>query len=156
MPPTSSNPAMEAQDTVLNTSLSDPTTFWSHQASQLTWSTPPSSTLTQTTKHLPGLQVSHPHWTWFPDGEISTTYNCVDRHVDAGHGEDVAIIWDSPVTGGKERWTYAQVREETQVLAGVLREEGVRRGDVVLVYSMFCSALLRWSKGNADVRVQCR
>lgn len=123
------------QDAVLAASLASPEAFWAHQASQLTWFKQPSSTLTQTTKHLPKLNVSHPHWSWFPDGELSTTYNCVDRHVDAGNGDNVAIIWDSPVTGQKEQITYRQLQEETQTLAGVLRAEGVRKGDVVLVYS---------------------
>lgn len=80
--------------------------------------------------------VTHEHWSWFPDGEISTSYNCVDRHVLAGRGEDVAIIWESPVTGCVERWSYSRLLDEVEVLAGVLREEGVRRGDVVVIYSM--------------------
>lgn len=123
------------QDAVLQTSLTNPQAFWTHQASQLTWSHPPSSALRLTTKTLFGLDVTHPHWTWFPDGRISTTYNCVDRHVEAGRGDTVAVIWDSPVTGEKGRITYGELQEETRVLAGVLREEGVRKGDVVLVYS---------------------
>jgi len=82
--------------------------------------------------------VSHPSTTWFPDGEISTSYNCVDRHVESGNGDATAIIWDSPVTGSKETYTYKQLLEEVEVLAGVLREEGVRKGDVVLVYSAPC------------------
>lgn len=60
-----------------------------------------------------------------------------------GNGDNVAIIWDSPVTGTKEKYTYRQLLEEVEVLAGVLREEGVRKGDVVIIYSMpfhfFCS-----------------
>lgn len=53
-----------------------------------------------------------------------------------GNGENVAIIWDSPVTGTKEKYTYNKVLDEVEVLAGVLREEGVRKGDVVVIYSM--------------------
>jgi len=92
--------------------------------------------LRRTTKKLKD-GVSHPHWTWFPDGEISTSYNCVDRHVAAGNGGRTAIIWDSPVTGKKETYTYDQLLEEVEVLAGALQDEGVRKGDVVLVYSNF-------------------
>ena len=77
----------------------------------------------------------HSSFNWFPDGEISTAYNCIDRHVQAGNGERIAIIWDSPVAGSKERYTYGQLLFEVETLAGVLREEGVRKGDVVLVYS---------------------
>jgi propionyl-CoA synthetase len=64
----------------------------------------------------------------------------VDRHVLAGRGEDVAIIWESPVTGCVEKWSYSRLLDEVEVLAGVLREEGVRKGDVVVIYSM-CDTL---------------
>ena len=52
-----------------------------------------------------------------------------------GKGDSVAIVYDSPVTGAKEKYTYKQLLSEVETLAGVLREEGVKKGDVVLVYS---------------------
>lgn len=61
----------------------------------------------------------------------------VDRHVVAGNGNKVAVIWDSPVTGSKEKITYKQLLEEVSTFAAVLREEGVKKGDVVLVYSKY-------------------
>lgn len=121
------------QDTSYAASINDPDTFWAHHAAQLTWAVPPKSTLARTTKKLKS-GVSHQHWQWFPDGEISTSYNCVDRHVKAGHGSRTAIIWDSPVTSSKEKISYAELKEEVATLAGVLREEGVKKGDVVLIY----------------------
>lgn len=124
------------QDTVQELSLRDPESFWRHHADLLHWYRKPSRALRRSTKTLPS-GVSHPHWTWFPDGEISTTYNCLDRHVAAGRGDNVAIIWESPVTGSKEKYTYRRLLDEVEVLAGVLREEGVRKGDVVLIYSRF-------------------
>lgn len=54
----------------------------------------------------------------------------------AGHGDNVAIVWESPVTGVTEKYTYARLLDEVEVLAGVLREEGVQKGDVVIIYSM--------------------
>lgn len=127
-------------------SLQSPTTFWSHHASQLYWHRQPSSTVRfqASDRDQPGNQSSNgqdqgqgqgPQWTWFPDGEISTSYNCLDRHVHAGHGSSIAIIHDSPVTGTKETYTYAQLLDEVEVLAGALREEGITRGDVVIIYS---------------------
>ncbi|KAL2055396.1 hypothetical protein ABVK25_004204 [Lepraria finkii] len=74
--------------------------------------------------------------------EISTSYNCVDRHVKNGNSNSTAIIWDSPVTGGKEKYTYNRLLSEVETLAGVLREEGVRKGDVVLVYMPMIPAAL--------------
>lgn len=125
---------MHPQDASYTASLTSPQKFWSHQAAQLTWSKSPTTTLSQTIKTLPS-GATHPHWTWFPDGEINTCTNCLDRHVDAGNGDRCALVWDSPVTGRKARYSYGEVLEEVKVLAGVLREEGVGRGDRVVVYS---------------------
>ncbi len=123
------------QDEVQAHSLQSPESFWSHQAEQLYWHKKPSRALARPTKNL-SSGISHPSFTWFLDGEISTSYNCIDRHVINGNGDSTAIIWDSPVTGCKEKYTYSQLLQEVEELAGVLREEGVRKGDVVLVYSM--------------------
>jgi propionyl-CoA synthetase len=120
-------------DRVYRASIEDPSKFWAHQAKQLTWHKTPTTAYRKTTKKLPS-GVSHTSWKWFPDGEISTSYNCIDRHVEAGHGEQTAIIWDSPVSGSKQRISYAELQEEVATLAGVLREQGVKKGDVVLIY----------------------
>jgi propionyl-CoA synthetase len=122
------------QDEVQSYSLSDPESFWKNQASHLHWHKQPSKTLNRTPKKLKS-GATHNHWEWFPGGEISTCYNCIDRHVEAGNGDNVAIIWDSPVTGRKEKYTYKQLQSEVEIFAGVLREEGVKKGDVVLIYS---------------------
>ncbi len=123
------------QDEVQNHSLSDPETFWKRQAEHLYWHKQPTKILSKFTKTLKD-GTSHDHWEWFPGGEISTCYNAVDRHVEAGNGDIVAIIWDSPVTKTKEKITYKQLQNEVEVFAGVLREEGVKKGDVVLIYSL--------------------
>ena len=130
MPPSNLHP----QDEVQHHSLTDPESFWAEQSSHLHWHKQPSKVLEQTTKTLKS-GTSHPHWEWFPDGEISTCYNCIDRHVEAGNGDNVAVIFDSPVTNTKAKYTYQQLLNEVEVFAGVLREEGVKKGDVVLVYS---------------------
>jgi len=114
-------------------SLKDPSKFWAHQAQQLTWTSSPTSAFRKATKKLRDGS-SHESWTWFPEGEISTSYNCIDRHVEAGNGDTTAIIWDSPVSGNKQKISYAELQQEVATLAGVLREEGVKRGDVVLIY----------------------
>lgn len=123
----------DVQDRVQRASLNDRDQFWDHHAKQLTWHKPYSRVLSQQTKTLKD-GTKHPHWSWFPDGEISTTYNCLERHVKAGNGDNVAMIWDSPVSNSKEKFTYKQIKEEVDTLAGVLREEGVKKGDVVLIY----------------------
>ena len=126
--------ALHPQDEAQSHSLRDPESFWSHQSEQLYWHRKPSGALARPTKNLAN-GVSYPSFSWFPDGEISTCYNCIDRHVKNGSGDSLAIIWDSPVTGKKEKYKYNELLVEVETLAGVLREEGVNKGDVVLVYS---------------------
>lgn len=126
-------PYNTVQDAVQKASLSNPEKFWDHHGKQLHWHKPYSKVLGQQTKTLKD-GTKHPHWSWFPDGEISTTYNCLDRHVEAGNGHVPALIWDSPVSSSKQTYTYAQMTDEVATLAGVLREQGVKKGDVVLIY----------------------
>jgi propionyl-CoA synthetase len=135
-------PQEHIQDQVYRASMSDAETFWGRQAANLHWHKKPSKAFEKSTKHLTRSKVTHDHWSWFADGEISTTYNCVDRHVENGNGNAVAIYWDSPVSQQKEQYTYKQLLDEVETLAGVLREEGVNKGDVVLIYMPMIPAAL--------------
>jgi len=125
------------QDEALAHSLADPVAFWRHQAEHLHWHRKPSRVLELSERKLKQSGVTHESWAWFPDGELSTCYNCVDRHVKMGHGDAPAILYDSPVTGVKQRISYGELLREVETFAGVLREEGVSKGDVVMVYSEF-------------------
>ncbi|TVY81146.1 Acyl-CoA synthetase short-chain family member, partial [Lachnellula suecica] len=129
------------QDEVQHRSLSDPESFWAEQATHLEWHKKPTSTLSRVKKSLKS-GTQHDHWEWFQGGEISTCYNCVDRHVLAGNGDHTAIIWDSPVTATKQKFTYKQLLSEVEILAGALREQGVKKGDVVLMYMPMIPAAL--------------
>lgn len=129
------------QDNALQESLKQLEAFWMRQAQHLHWNTSPTQALHTGTKVLPN-GTRHPYWSWFPSGELSTCYNCVDRHVLAGHGQRKAIIWTSPVTGQTESYTYTELLSEVEILAGVLREEGVKRGHVVLIYMPMIPAAL--------------
>ena len=75
-----------------------------------------------------------PFFRWFPGARLNTCWNAVDRHVAAGRGERVALIWDSPVTNGVEQFTYHNVHDEVARLAGMLTSLGVVKGDRVLIY----------------------
>ncbi|KAF2639995.1 acetyl-CoA synthetase-like protein [Massarina eburnea CBS 473.64] len=130
------------QDRVYADSIADPESFWKRHAENVHWHKQPARVYQRTKKTLKKSGVTHDHWNWFPEGEISTTYNCVDRHVMNGNGQNVAICWDSPVTGSKEKYTYQQLLNEVETLAGVLREEGVKKGDVVLIYMPMIPAAL--------------
>jgi propionyl-CoA synthetase len=109
-------------------SLADPEAFWASQADKLHWFAKPTTVLKQ-----------HPTqpllYQWFPDGLFNTCYNCLDVHVQQGRGAQDALIYDSPVTGVKERYTYAALLDHVARFAGVLRDDlGVQAGDVVLIY----------------------
>ncbi|KAK3196161.1 hypothetical protein K4F52_000540 [Lecanicillium sp. MT-2017a] len=129
------------QDQVLQRSLEKPEDFWARQADHLHWHKKPEATLRRSQKSI-GSSVSHPTWEWFSGGEISTCYNCIDRHILAGNGDHVAIYFDSPVTNTKETYTYKRLLDEVEVLAGALQQEGVRKGDVVMLYMPMIPAAL--------------
>ncbi len=71
---------------------------------------------------------------WFAEGRLNISANCLDRHVDAGRGGQAALIWDSPMAGRVETFTYTQLRDRTARVAGALAERGVGYGDRVVIY----------------------
>jgi propionyl-CoA synthetase len=75
-----------------------------------------------------------PFYRWFAGGKLNTCHNALDRHVAGGRAEQVALIYDSPVTGQIQRFTYRELRDEVALLAGALRDLGVAKGDRVLIY----------------------
>ncbi|KIR63403.1 propionyl-CoA synthetase [Micromonospora haikouensis] len=106
-------------------SIADPTGFWRDAAAEIDWHRPPQRILDDTRAPL---------YRWFPDGELNTCHNALDRHVAAGRGDQPALIHDSPVTGVTRTYTYAELRDATTRFAGALRRLGVGRGDRVLLY----------------------
>lgn len=119
--------ALHIQDLAYRSSMDDIESFSSHQADKLSWHKRPKKILQRTAETLED-GTTHDHWTWFPGGEISTTYNYIDRHVLNGNCHAIAICWDSPVTGLKEQYTYEQLMEEVETLAGVCKKKASRRG----------------------------
>ena len=103
----------------------DPEAFWMGAAQQIAWDRAPTKAL---------FAENAPMYEWFSDGLVNTCYNAVDRHVDAGRGDQAAIIYDSPVTGSQRTLTYSQLRDEVAGFAGGLAAQGVGKGDRVLIY----------------------
>ncbi|OXM48288.1 propionyl-CoA synthetase [Amycolatopsis thailandensis] len=106
-------------------SLEDPEGFWLEAARAIDWTRPP-------TKALDAAKA--PFFRWFPDGELNTSFNALDRHVRDGRGEQTALIWDSPVTDSVRRFTYAELLDDVARFAGALAALGVGKGDRVIVY----------------------
>lgn len=103
----------------------DPEQFWRAAAEKLDWSRP-FDTVFDADQGEYGR--------WFAGGETNTCHNCLDRHVHAGRGDEVAIIYDSPVTGIKQRFSYTEALMEVEAIAGVLKNHGVSKGDRVVIY----------------------
>jgi propionyl-CoA synthetase len=103
----------------------DPVGFWGEAAQDVAWFEKPK------TAFDPKAGI---YGRWFVGGACNTCFNAVDRHVDGGRGEQAAIIYDSPLAGQQRTITYHRLLTETQVLAGMLRDLGVQKGDRVILY----------------------
>ncbi len=106
-------------------SIEQPEQFWGEKARALEWFTPPTTVLGRDDN---GVER------WFVDGTLNTCHLALDYHVDQGRGEQVAIYYDSPVTGSKRAISYRELRDEVALFAGALRAQGVEKGDRVLIY----------------------
>ncbi|MAU90731.1 MAG: propionyl-CoA synthetase, partial [Gammaproteobacteria bacterium TMED182] len=105
--------------------VTDSEGFWQDVSKQVDWLTAP-----QTVRRVNEDGLAE----WFPDGWVNTSHLALDRHVDSGRGDQVALIYDSPVTGVIERWTYQRLLEDVARFAGLLSSLGVEQGDRVIIY----------------------
>ncbi|MEY4321723.1 MAG: Acetyl-coenzyme synthetase [Actinomycetota bacterium] len=106
-------------------SVEDSAQFWLEASKGIDWVTPPTDALDET---------QAPVYRWFPNAELNTCYNAVDRHVANGRANQVAIIYDSAMTGTKHSYTYGELLMRVRQFAGALRAQGVEKGDRVLIY----------------------
>jgi propionyl-CoA synthetase len=103
----------------------DPQAFWADAAKAIDWIEPPRVTFDENA----GV-----YGRWFPDASLNACYNCVDRHVNAGRGDQPAIIYDSPLVDFRKAITYSDLLAEVSTLAAVLVDFGVTKGDRVIIY----------------------
>jgi len=106
-------------------SIKNPEKFWSKAAKEIQWSKPYSKVFDDSSK---------PFYRWFPEGELNTCYNAIDYHVQTGRGDQLAIIYDSPVTDTIRKVTYRELLDLVSRFAGVLSSFGVKKGDTVIIY----------------------
>ena len=100
--------------------------YWAGQADRIAWFKKPETTLEKT---------EFGTYSWYPDGELNSCYLALDYHVENGRGEQVALYYDSPATGGtKEAITYDQLLDRVSRFAGALKAQGIEKGDTVLIY----------------------
>jgi propionyl-CoA synthetase len=106
-------------------SIEDPNGFWGEAAEAIDWIKPPQRILDD---------ANPPFYRWFAGGVLNTCYNALDRHVVNGRADQPALIYDSPVTGSKRTYTYAELLDQVARFAGALRGLGVVKGDRVVIY----------------------
>ncbi|QCX27075.1 propionyl-CoA synthetase [Nocardioides jishulii] len=106
-------------------SITSPEEFWGEQAALVDWFRKPRQILDSSRA---------PFHRWYPDGTLNTCYNALDRHVIRGGAERTALIYDSPVTGSRRTYSYAELLTEVAAFAGALQQLGVEKGDRVVVY----------------------
>jgi len=98
--------------------------FWGAQAARLDWQTPPQKI----------FESNASGDRWYVDGVMNTCFNCVDRHVAAGHGARIAFIHDSPITDSKSEMSYAELLDRVELVAAIMADKGVSKGDRVIIY----------------------
>jgi len=103
----------------------DPEGYWAEQAEAIDWYKTWDRVLDDD---------NPPFYRWFPGGLVNTCHNAVDRHVDAGRGDQLALIHDSPITSSVAKLTYRDLRDRVARFAGALVSLGVAKGDRVIIY----------------------
>lgn len=106
-------------------SLSHPEEFWKEQAERINWFKKPTKILTKNNPHS---------YSWFADGELNTSYLALDYHVESGRGDQIAIVYDSPITNSKRTFTYSELKDQVSRFAGGLQKLGIKKGDTVIIY----------------------
>jgi len=110
---------------IYQSSLKDPKKFWSEVANDIFWYKKPTKILNSN---------NPPFYKWYEDGTTNTCYNAIDLHVKKGNGKKLAIIYDSPITNSKKKITYSELKDQVSIFAGVLVDQGVKKGDRVIIY----------------------
>jgi propionyl-CoA synthetase len=111
--------------TVYNQWQADPQAFWAAAAEDIHWYKKWDKVLDD---------ASPPFYRWFSGGQVNSCYNALDRHVENGRAGQLALVYDSPVTNTVKKFTYAELLEQVARFAGVLRRQGVEKGDRVIIY----------------------
>lgn len=106
-------------------SLASPEQFWGEQAKLIHWFRFPEKVLSKD---------EHKLYRWYQDGMLNTSYLALDYHVADGRGEQAALIYDSPVTNTQKVYTYQELLQEVELFAGVLKKQGIVKGDTVIIY----------------------
>ena len=103
---------------IYQNSIQKPEEFWKNISNEIFWFKKPTKILNKS---------NPPFYKWFEDGTTNTCYNAIDLHIDRGRGDKLALIYDSPITGNKAKFTYKQLKDKVSKFAGALVNQGVKK-----------------------------
>ena len=106
-------------------SIKNPELFWESVSKDIFWFKNPTKILNKS---------NPPFYKWFEDGKTNTCYNALDFHIDQGKGDKTALIYDSPITGNKAKFSYKELKNKVSKFAGALKQQGIKKGDRVIIY----------------------
>ena len=129
-PPESFSPgahiaSMEQYRSLYAKSMADPDEFWADKAERLQWM--------EKWNKVCSYDFVDGKIAWFENGKLNVSQNCLDRHVEAGHGDRTAIIWEGNEPAEDKSFTYAELLAEVQRFANVLKNNGIKKGDRVCI-----------------------
>ena len=110
---------------IYDNSIKNPEDFWKDVSEDIFWFKKPTKILNKS---------NPPFYKWYEDGVTNTCYNALDVHIDQGKGEKVALIYDSPITGNKAKFTFNQLKDKVSKFAGALGNLGIKKGDRIIIY----------------------
>jgi len=117
--------AVGKYDSIYRRSLDHPQEFWAEAAAAIDWETKWDRVLDDS---------KAPFYRWFSGGRLNTCHNALDRHVNNGRGDQIALIYDSPLTGTYRSISYRELRDQAALFAGALAANNIRKGDRVIIY----------------------
>ena len=118
--------SMEQYQKMYDESVADPESFWSNVAERITWY--------KKWDTVREYDFVNANIKWFDGGKLNACYNCLDRHVEAGHGDATAIIWEGNNPDEDKTFTYSELLAQVKRFANVLKAQGVRKGDRICIY----------------------
>jgi len=111
-------------------SIDDPDGFWLEQAKTLSWFKEPTKSL-EYDWDTKAKKIEH---TWFADGELNVSYNCLDRHLGTPVAKKTALIWQGEEEDNVKKYTYEQLHKEVCKFANILKSKGIKKGDRIAIY----------------------
>ena len=107
-------------------SIKNPESFWEGQADRISWS--------QKWNKVWDWNFDDAHIKWFEGAKLNACYNCIDRHVEDGHGEEIGLIWEGNDPNESKKYTYSELLVQVQLAGSALKDLGIEKGDRVCIY----------------------